>query len=91
MKFQGVLLYEQGVRFAIIIVRLEAMNNAAEETRIREFGTRVFGPIPIVLMAQDAMGTPIYSGRSDLVKFLAKVPVRNIPWREYEVETAVKK
>ena len=91
MKFQGVLLQEQGVRFGIIIVRFEVMNNAAEEAKIRAFGTKLFGPIPIVLMAQDAMGSPIYSGRSDLVKFLAKVPVRNIPWREYEVETAVKK
>lgn len=34
-------------------------------------------------MAQDSRGVPTYLGRRDIVKFLAKVPVQAIPWREY--------
>jgi hypothetical protein len=36
-----------------------------------------------VLMAQDTSGRPTYYGRQDISRFLASVPMRAIPWREY--------
>ncbi|MBR2131428.1 MAG: hypothetical protein IJ955_02630 [Oscillospiraceae bacterium] len=85
MKFQGALLKEQGILFAIIIVKPTVMNSPAEEAKIREMGTKVFGAIPIVLMAQDAMGNPTYSGRRDIVQFLIRIPLHKIPWRDFTV------
>ena len=34
-------------------------------------------------MAQDSSGGPTYQGRSDIVRFLANVPLEAIPWMEY--------
>ena len=85
MKFQGALIKEQGVTFGIVVVKSHVLHNDAEAESMRRFGTQVFGVVPIVLMAQNSRGVPIYSGRRDIVKFLARVPLRAIPWREYTV------
>ena len=83
MKFQGALIKEQGVTFGIVIVKPHVLNIPSEADSMRALGTRAFGPVPIVLMAQNSRGIPTYSGRRDIVKFLSNVPVRAIPWREY--------
>lgn len=83
MKFQGALIKEQGVTFGIVIVKSYVLNNPAQAEEMRRFGTKAFGPVPIILMAQNSRGIPTYSGRQDIVKYLAKVPLRAIPWREY--------
>lgn len=83
MKFQGALVKEQGVTFGIIIVKPHVLNSSSEAASMREFGVRAFGPVPIILMAQNSRGVPVYFGRRDIVKFLVKVPVQAIPWREY--------
>ena len=85
MKFQGALIKEQGVTFGIVVVKSHVLHNDAESESMRRFGTQVFGLVPIVLMAQNSRGVPTYSGRRDIVKFLTRVPLRAIPWREYTV------
>lgn len=85
MKFQGSLIKEQGVTFAIVIVKRHILNCSTEaEKAIRSFRT-VFGYTPIVLMAQDTSGTPTWYGRTDIVRFLRNVPMHAIPWKEYTV------
>lgn len=85
MKFQGALIKQQGVTFAIIIVKPHVLDIPSEANSMRAFGTRAFGPVPIILMAQDSRGIPTYSGRRDIVKFLTRVPIQAIPWRAYTV------
>ena len=85
MRFQGALLKEQGVTFGIIVVKPHVLHNNAEAESMRRFGTQAFGVVPIILMAQNSRGIPTYSGRRDIVNFLASVPLRAIPWREYTV------
>lgn len=83
MKFQGALIKEQGVTFAIVIVKKHILDNpnAAQET-IQTF-VPVFSGSPVVLMAQDYQGHPSYYGRRDIARFMADVPLSAIPWREY--------
>ena len=83
MKFQGALVKEQGVTFGIVSVKPHVLNNSSEADSMRNFGMHAFGPVPIILMAQNARGIPTYLGRRDIVKFLAKIPMQAIPWREY--------
>ena len=83
MKFQGALVKEQGVTFGIVIVKPHVLNTPSEADSMRALGTRAFGPVPIVLMAQNSKGVPTYLGRRDIVNFLSKVPMQAIPWREY--------
>lgn len=84
MRFQGAVIQEQGVTFAIVIVKAHILNNHTEANRlITSFQRDVFGPIPVVLMTQDFQGTPTYYGRQDIADFLSSVPLHSIPWQEY--------
>ena len=85
MNFQGSVIREQGITFAIVIVKKHVIDNRSEaEDAIRNFQP-VFPAIPVVLMAQDSRGVPTYFGRPDIVKFLANVPIQSVPWKEYTI------
>ncbi len=83
MRFQGALIKEQGVTFAVVIVKQPVLSNKNEANRVITSFRSVFGRVPIVLMAQDTKGIPTYYGRRDIVRFLANVPLEAIPWKEY--------
>jgi hypothetical protein len=85
MRFQGALVKEQGVEFAIVIVMRHVIDNPAERQSTRGGFGAVFPGVPVVLMAQDSRGTPTYWGRSDIVRFLANVPIEAVPWKEYRL------
>lgn len=85
MKFQGAVIREQGVTFGIIVVKQHVLHSPNARVSIQNFGVQTFGPIPIVLMAQNSRGIPTYWGRSDIVNFLSKVPSYCIPWKEYTI------
>jgi hypothetical protein len=89
MKFTGTVIKEdikgRETTFAVVVVTRAVVTDRDKASRTaRDFG-QVFPGLPIVLMAQDAAGTPIYVGRPDLVWFLADVPIQRIPWREYSL------
>jgi hypothetical protein len=85
MKFQASVIKEQGITFAIVIVKKHVVDNrSTAEDAIRTFQP-VFPRIPIVLMAQDSNGVPTYFGRPDIVKFMANVPLHAVPWKEYTI------
>ncbi|MGB8225295.1 MAG: hypothetical protein WCE45_00310 [Sedimentisphaerales bacterium] len=83
MKFQGAVIREQGVTFAIIIVKKYVVDNSISTREAINSFQPLFPGIPIILMAQDSRGIPTYSGRPDIVKFLVNVPLNAIPWKEY--------
>ena len=85
MKLQGAVIREQGITFAIVIVKRHILDNRHEAGRTQMGFQPVFPGLPIVLMAQDHNGRANYLGRPDIVRFLARVPMSAIPWREYTV------
>lgn len=85
MTFQGAVIREQGVTFAVVIVKKHVIDSSAEATRTTGAFQPVFPGLPVVLMAQDYQGTPTYYGRQDIARFLASVPLEAIPWKEYTV------
>lgn len=85
MKFQGSVVKEQRITFAIVIVKKSVIDNRSEANKAITSFRPIFPGIPIVLMAQDASGRPTYLGRPDIVKFLANVPITSIPWKEYTI------
>lgn len=86
MQFQGAVIKEQGVTFAVVIVKPHVLNDHAEANRlIGSFQQSVFGSMPVVLMAQNSRGVPTYYGRRDIANFLSQVPLHTIPWKEYTV------
>ena len=85
MRFQGAFLREQGVEFGVVIVKETVLHDGSRASAMIQEFRSLFSNSPVVLMAQDPRGTPTYYGRKDIVEFLARVPLRAIPWREYTV------
>ena len=85
MQFQGAVIEEQGVTFGILIVKPHVLNDATRRDALVSEGSRLFGGIPTVLMAQASNGRPRYYGRSDISKFMAAVPIAAIPWKKYTI------
>lgn len=83
IKIQGAVVKEQGVTFVIVIVKPHILQSQFEPQRAAQAFSSYFPGLPIVLMAQDSRGTPTYWGRKDIVNFLARLHVSQIPWKEY--------
>ena len=81
--FDGALIKEQGVTFAIVVVKPSVLNSSSKIKEARESFGHFFPNVPIVLMAQNSNGIPRYQGRTDIVKFLANVHPSRIPWKRY--------
>lgn len=84
MQFDGALIQEQGVRFAIVVVKPYVLNSAEKEIIRNKFKV-CFGQIPIILMAQNSRGIPTYDGRHDIVKYLVNIHPSRIPWKRYTI------
>jgi hypothetical protein len=84
MQVTGAVIKEQGVTFAIVIVKPHVVSNHSEANRLIASFSPVFRA-PVVLMAQDSYGRPTYYGRKDIANFMSGVPPIAIPWREYSI------
>lgn len=84
MQFDGAVIKKGNVTFAIAVVKPSALASSDIESLRKDF-SRVFQNIPVVFMAQNAQGTPRYSGRRDLVNFISRVPLSRIPWKKYNI------
>jgi hypothetical protein len=85
MTFEGAVIREQGVTFAVVIVKEHVVNNSFEADRAIQAFQPAFPGIPVVLMAQDYRGVPTYYGRRDLSQFMANVPLECVPWAKYSI------
>jgi len=83
MSFDAALVREQGVTFAVVVVKGHVVNSTSSRTEAMTSFRMQFPGVPVVLMAQDGRGRPTYWGRTDIVKFLANVPVNALPWKRY--------
>jgi hypothetical protein len=83
MSFDAALVREQSVTFAVVVVNNHAVSSESSRRQaVGAFSTH-FPGVPIVLMAQDGRGCPTFWGRSDIVRFLAGVPISALPWKHF--------
>ncbi len=85
MRIQGAVIKEQGVTFAVVIVKQHVLSISSEANEAISSFQPLFPGIPLVLMAQDSRGIPTYYGRRDIAAFMANVPLSSIPRREYKI------
>lgn len=83
MKFQGAIIREQGVTFAIVVVKKRVIDFTSRAQEVMQAFNGIFRGVPVILMAQDSKGKPTWFGRKDIVRFLANVPLYAIPWKEF--------
>lgn len=82
MLIDAALVREQGVTFAVIVVKSNTLQ-ASNRDEVAASFSRHWQGAPVVLMAQDYRGRPTYYGRPDIVRFLANVPFQRLPWRKW--------
>ena len=85
MKFDGAVIREQGVTFALVVVKPHVVQNRFEAGEATSAFQPIFPGIPVVLVGQNSRGTPTYFGRSDIARFMASVPMKAVPWKTYTV------
>lgn len=83
MKVQGAVIKEQGLTFAIVVVKKHIVDSQTQSGDAISSFSQLFPGMPLVLMAQDSRGIPKYRGRKDIVSFLANIHPSQIPWKEY--------
>lgn len=82
MRFQGAVIREQGVTFALVVVTRSAIDGGHRES-VLGTASRLFPGLPVVLVAQDGSGRARYYGRKDIAAYMARVPLEAVPWRWY--------
>jgi hypothetical protein len=85
MQFDGAVINEQGVTFAIANVQSSVLSSPTQRDKTLLSFSAVFDGLPTILMAQDSSGRPTYYGRPDLVRFMAGVPLQAVRWQRYTV------
>ena len=85
MIIHGAVIIEQGVTFAIISVKPHVTQYTARAIAFRREMSAFFPNMPIILVSQDAHGTPHYFGRQDITDFLRPLRLDQIPWKTYHV------
>ncbi|MFC3885684.1 hypothetical protein ACFOU2_20290 [Bacillus songklensis] len=84
MTFNGALVNEQDVTFAIVVVEESVFNHTNHHIeKVRSSFTPYFPNVPIILMAHNSHGRPMYHGRTDMVVFLVGMDFRRISWKRY--------
>lgn len=83
MQFDGAVIKEQGVTFAVVVVKKHIIDNPITARNAQASFGRMFPGMPVVLMAQNHAGRPTYWGRADIAKFLSRTPMSSIPWKRY--------
>jgi hypothetical protein len=71
-----------GQHFAVVIVKPQVINSI-ERDQVRQGFSKYFPGMPIILMAQNSRGMPTYYGRKDIVAFLSKLHISQIPWKRF--------
>lgn len=85
ITIHGAVIIEQGVTFAIVSVKPVVTQYTQRAIAFRQQLVPFFPNMPIVLMSQDANGKPKYYGRKDIVDFLKRIELSQIPWKEYHI------
>ena len=80
MTIEGAVIREQGVTFAVVVVKEHVVNNSFEADRTIRAFQPAFPGMPVVLMAQDYRGVPTYYGRRDISQFMADVTLECVAW-----------
>jgi len=83
MDFEGAVIREQNVTFAVVVVKMHVIDNRSEADRTMRGFAPAFPNMPVVLMAQDRRGRPTYYGRPDLSRFMANMPLRAVAWKRF--------
>jgi len=82
--YQGGIVQGHRVRFAIIKVEPDVLENQEDAIRTVQSLLPKFDGLPVVLVAEQAGEPPKYFARPDLMKYLMDFHLPSVEWVEYE-------
>lgn len=85
MQIDAALVKEQGVTFAVVVVKKHVVDNPVVAQQAIGSYRSAFPGVPIILMGQDSRGGATYYGRRDIVRFLSKIPFQALPWKRWNL------
>jgi hypothetical protein len=88
MRFQGALIRHGQVKFGVV-----AVNDLVVDDQQRTRGAilaahRFFPGVPVVITGRDTAGRRRFVGRPDIARFLSRMSIDQIPWREFEITSS---
>ncbi|WP_459935051.1 hypothetical protein [Fundidesulfovibrio butyratiphilus] len=87
MRIQGTIIEEhEDGPFAVFVVTEEIMNDPAKRQAKLDALEPFFPEVPLVLLAPDAAGQPVFHGPQELVDTISDRPFFGFLWREYTLE-----
>ena len=78
MTFEGAVVREQGVTFALVVVKHQIVQNRSEAQNAISAFQPYFPGNPVVLVGQDARGLPTHVGRPDIARLPISVRAQQI-------------
>ncbi len=86
MKFQGAVVEEQGIRFAIVKVSSDTFDIPGRARDKMVSFQRLFPNMAVVFMAEESGKAPNFYGRPDVVRVMMGTDMDGISWQEYTLD-----
>ena len=84
-EFQAAILKVDAVTFVVVVVQKHILDRKIVAGKIRDKLKTMFRGLPILLVAQDSDGIANYYGRKDLVQYMRKRKLDDVPWKLYTI------
>lgn len=84
MRFQGALIRHGGVEFGVVAVKDRVVDDQQRARGAVLAAHQFFPGVPVVITGRDTSGRRRFVGRTDIARFLSRVPLDRIPWKDYD-------
>lgn len=83
VEVQAAAISLRGQHLVVVLAGMGLVTSPGEAHMAIEDLRPRFGGVPVVLMAQDEDGAPVYAGDPLLVQMLEGIPIEKMPWKAY--------
>jgi hypothetical protein len=91
MKFEGAVVEENGVKFAVVKVEKDIFEVTGRARDRMVTYQRVFPDMAVVLMSGEPGAPPNFYGRPDIVRTMMAADLDTIKWQEYSLDDSEEK
>lgn len=85
MIVQTATVTAESVEFRVVLSKMDLLKSPGEADMAIESLQESFAGGPVILMAQNEQGSPIYYGDQELVRHMKEISVEDLPWKECSV------
>jgi hypothetical protein len=83
MELKGALIKISDNTFGIVEVNNSILADDSKANAFMKKCAVIFPRVPIVLVAYNELGKPVYYGKKQIIQLLTNIHPRQIPWKIY--------